>query len=159
VRRRNKPRVWVRQREQLRIDAPLFRARARDVGATRTVNYNQLTRRYFESPANVGALSGPGVFRGAAGKREEGTWVQFDLRCVSGTLQAARFLAFACPHTIAVSAWLAEQSVGKTVTRTLPESVQELRDRFDVPVDKMGRLLIIEDAWLAAAVPAIDYRG
>jgi hypothetical protein len=34
-----------------------------------------------------------------------------------------------------------------------------LRDRFDVPVDKMGRLLIIEDAWLAAAVPAIDYRG
>jgi len=27
-----------------------------------------------------------------------------------------------------------------------------------VPVDKMGRLLIVEDAWLAAAVPAIDYR-
>jgi NifU-like protein involved in Fe-S cluster formation len=85
--------------------------------------------------------------------------VQFDLQCESGTLQAARFLALACPHTIAVSAWLAEQSVGKAVTRTLPESVQELRDRFDVPVDKMCRLLIIEDAWLAAAVPAIDYRG
>jgi NifU-like protein involved in Fe-S cluster formation len=123
------------------------------------VNYSELTRRYFESSANVGELSGPGVFRGTAGKREEGTWVQFDLQCESGTLQAARFLAFACPHTIAVSAWLADQSVGKAVTRALPESVQNLRDRFDVPVEKMGRLLIIEDAWLAAVVAAIDYRG
>ncbi len=123
------------------------------------MNYSELTRRYFESPRNVGELSGAGVFRGAAGNREQGTWVQFDLRCESGTLTAARFLAFACPHTIAVSAWLAEQSVGRAVTRTLPQSVQELRDRFDVPVEKMGRLLIIEDAWLAAAVPAIDYRG
>jgi NifU-like protein involved in Fe-S cluster formation len=123
------------------------------------VNYSELTRRYFESPGGVGELSGAGVFRGVAGNREQGTWVQFDLQCESGTLQAVRFLAFACPHTIAVSAWLAEQSVGKALTRTLPETVQELRDRFDVPVDKMGRLLIIEDAWLAAAIPAIDYRG
>jgi len=123
------------------------------------VSYSELTRRYFESPASVGELSGAGVFRGVAGNREQGTWVQFDLKCESGTLQAARFLAFACPHTIAVSAWLAEQSSGKMLTRALPESVQDLRDRFAVPVDKMGRLLIIEDAWLAAAVPAIDYRG
>jgi NifU-like protein involved in Fe-S cluster formation len=123
------------------------------------VNYSELTRRYFEAPGSVGELSGAGVFRGTAGNVAQGTWVQFDLRCESGMLQAVRFLAFACPHTIAVSAWLAEQSVGKTVTRALPESVQDLRDRFDVPVDKMGRLLIIEDAWLAAALPAIDYRG
>jgi hypothetical protein len=74
-------------------------------------------------------------------------------------LRAARFLAFACPHTIAVSAWLAEQSVGMALTGALPENVQSLRDRFAVPLEKMGRLLIIEDAWLAAAVPAIDYRG
>jgi hypothetical protein len=36
--------------------------------------------------------------------------------------------------------------------------VHVLRDRFAVPVEKMGRLLIIEDAWLAAVIPAIDYR-
>jgi NifU-like protein involved in Fe-S cluster formation len=122
------------------------------------VNYNELTRRYFESPESAGELSGPGVFRGTAGNRDQGTWVQFDLRAESGTLRAVRFLAFACPHTIAVSAWVAEQSVGKAVTATLPESVQDLRDRFAVPVEKMGRLLIIEDAWRAAAAPAIDYR-
>jgi NifU-like protein involved in Fe-S cluster formation len=123
------------------------------------MNYSELTRRYFESPPNVGELSGTGVFRGAAGNRDQGTWVQFDLQCESGKLRAACFLAFACPHTIAVSAWLAEQSVGMALTGALPENVQSLRDRFAVPLEKMGRLLIIEDAWLAAAVPAIDYRG
>jgi NifU-like protein involved in Fe-S cluster formation len=115
------------------------------------MHYNELTRRYFDSPARVGELTGTGVFRGAAGNREQGTWVQFDLQCESGVLKAARFLAFACPHTIAVSAWLAEQCAGRAVTRELPESVQNLRERFAVPIEKMGRLLIIEDAWLAAA--------
>lgn len=123
------------------------------------MNYSELTRRYFESSSSVGELTGPGVFRGAAGNRDQGTWVQFDLQCESGTLRAARFLAFACPHTIAVSAWLAEQSVGRALTGALPESVPSLRDRFAVPVEKMGRLLIIEDAWRAAAAAAIDNRS
>ena len=123
------------------------------------MNYSELTRRYFSSAANAGELTGPGVFRGAAGSRAQGTWVQFDLQIKAGTVSAARFLAFACPHTVGVSAWLAEQAVGKPLRPGLPESVQALQERFAVPVEKTGRLLIIEDAWLAAAVPAIDYRG
>jgi NifU-like protein involved in Fe-S cluster formation len=122
------------------------------------MNYNELTRNYFESARNAGELQGPGVFRGAAGNHAQGTWVQFDLQIKEGTVSAAKFLAFACPHTIAVAAWLAEQAVGRHVVPQLPESVQALRDRFGVPVEKMGRLLIIEDAWLAAVIPAIDYR-
>jgi NifU-like protein involved in Fe-S cluster formation len=122
------------------------------------MNYNELTRNYFESARNVGELQGAGVFRGAAGSHAQGTWVQFDLQIKAGAVSAARFLAFACPHTIAVAGWLAEQAVGRHVVPQLPESVQALRDRFGVPVEKMGRLLIIEDAWLAAVIPAIDYR-
>jgi NifU-like protein involved in Fe-S cluster formation len=122
------------------------------------MNYNELTRGYFESDDNVGELTGPGVFRGAAGSRAQGTWVQFDLRIKAAAVAEAKFLAFACPHTIAVAAWLAEQAVGRPVKPLLPESVQMLRDRFAVPVEKLGRLLIIEDAWLAAALAAIDYR-
>jgi NifU-like protein involved in Fe-S cluster formation len=123
------------------------------------VNYNDFTRRYFDSPPNVGELSGPEVFRGAAGHREHGTWVQFDLRAQAGTLLAARFLAFGCPHTIAIASWLASQATGQPLKHALPESIPDLRTRFDVPVEKMGRLLIIEDAWLAAAAAAIDYGG
>jgi NifU-like protein involved in Fe-S cluster formation len=123
------------------------------------MNYSESTRRYFEQPVNAGILSGPGVFRGSAGDREKGTWVQFDLQVQSGTLQAVRFLAFACPHTIAVAAWLAENSVGAAVKAAMIESVQTLRERFAVPVDKLGRLIIVEDAWLAATTRAIDSAG
>jgi cysteine desulfurase len=118
--------------------------------------YSELTRRYFESAAAAGELTGPAVFRGAAGDRERGTWVQFDLQIGQGKVQAARFLAFACPHSIAICAWLAETALGKPLQRNLAESAQELRHRFEVPVEKMGRLLIIEDAWSAAAVAGID---
>jgi NifU-like protein involved in Fe-S cluster formation len=123
------------------------------------MNYNELTRRYFETAARAGELTGPGVFRGAAGSRAQGTWVQFDLQINAGAVSAAKFLAFACPHTIAVAAWLAEQAVGRGLEAKLPESVQALRDRFSVPIEKTGRLLIVEDAWLAAVVPAIDSRA
>jgi NifU-like protein involved in Fe-S cluster formation len=120
------------------------------------MKYSEATRRYFDNPVNSGVLSGPGVFRGSAGNRDQGTWVQFDLQVQSGILQAARFLAFACPHTIAVSAWLAENSVGSAIEPCMIESVQSLRERFAVPVEKLGRLLIVEDAWLAAMTAAID---
>jgi NifU-like protein involved in Fe-S cluster formation len=123
------------------------------------VNYNEQTRRYFEAPANVGVLSGAGVFRGVAGSREHGTWVQFDVQVACGILHAARFLAFACPHTIAVSAFVAEQAVGVRALAGLSLDVQALAQRFAVPPEKLGRILIIEDAWEAAMTPAIDYGG
>jgi NifU-like protein involved in Fe-S cluster formation len=114
------------------------------------MKYNEQTRRYFETAARAGVLSGPVVYRGAAGNREYGTWVQFDVQTASGILKDARFLTFGCPHTIAVAAWVAEQAVGQPVIRRLPDSVQAISLQFAVPVEKLGRLLIVEDAWLAA---------
>lgn len=120
------------------------------------MTYSELTRRYFESAANAGELAGPGVFRGAAGAVSGGTWVQFDIETTLGRASAVRFRAFGCPHTIAVASWLAEAAQGKALSARLPESVPQLRDRFEVPIEKMGRLLLIEDAWLAATAAAID---
>jgi NifU-like protein involved in Fe-S cluster formation len=121
------------------------------------MRYSELTRRYFETAPSAGVL-GAGSCRGAAGSRACGTWVQFDVLAspasspshAPGTVRAVRFLAFGCPHVIAVSAWLAEQAVGGAAVARLPESVHALRERFGVPVEKLGRLLVIEDAWLAA---------
>lgn len=115
------------------------------------VTYSELTLRYFLSDALVGVLSGPDTHRGAAGSRAQGTWVQFDVKYdAKGRIVAARFLTFGCPHTIAVSAWIAEHAVGLALRPALPVSVAELSERFDVPVEKRGRLFIIEDAWIAA---------
>ncbi len=118
------------------------------------MNYNELTWRHFERPACAGVLTGAGVRRGAAGSRAQGTWVQFDVRMGPGapesTVEAVRFLAFACPHVIAVADWLALRAVNGPAEPVLPESVHALRERFDVPIEKLGRLLLVEDAWIAA---------
>ena len=114
------------------------------------MKYNEATLHYFRTAATAGVLTGPGTRRGVGGTREQGTWIQFDVLIGEGIIREARFLAFGCPHTLAVSAWVAEQAVGRDARAALPESVQDLSERFAVPVEKRGRLLIIEDAWLAA---------
>jgi cysteine desulfurase len=121
----------------------------------RPPNYNDLTWRHFSGAAYAGVLAGAGVHRGAAGSPETGTWVQFDLqigRTGAPTVQDARFQAYGCPHVIAVADWLAQNAVGREIVplRGLPESVAALRERFDMPVEKLGRLLLVEDAWRAA---------
>ena len=117
------------------------------------MKYSELARQYFEAPACAGVLVGPGCFRGAAGSRAQGTWVQFDVQVGSrdgaGRVQAARFLAFGCPHVIAASELIAEEAAGRAVEGGLPRSVQSLRERLEVPIEKLGRLLVVEDAWLA----------
>jgi hypothetical protein len=124
------------------------------------MNYNERTWRYFETAPGCGELApGQHVSRGAAGSRASGTWVQFDLAWRPGhgppCIDSARFLAFGCPHTIAVAAWVAERAAGRGRDPALPEPPRELAESFAVPAPKLGRLLVVEDAW-AAAVAAAD---
>lgn len=117
------------------------------------MSYSELTRRCFENAACAGTAAGADWFRGEAGSRERGTWVQFDVQVPAdgdSGIRSVRFLAFGCPHVIAVSQWLAEHAVGWEAEVRLPESVQALSARFEVPVEKLGRLLVVEDAWTAA---------
>jgi NifU-like protein involved in Fe-S cluster formation len=121
------------------------------------MNYSNLTWRHFGNPVCAGILTGAAVRRGAAGSRAQGTWVQFDVRTGSRnqelTVEAVRFLAYGCPHVIAVADWVAHKAVGGPAEPVLPESVHALRERFEVPIEKLGRLLIVEDAWIAALSP------
>jgi len=121
------------------------------------MNYNDLTQHHFATAAACGILAGPGVLRGAAGSRAQGTWVQFDVEIRSGnqadTVTAVRFLAFGCPHTIAVADWVATQGVGRDLSPALPTTIPRLQALFEVPAAKRGRLLIVEDAWIAAVSP------
>jgi hypothetical protein len=133
------------------------------------MHYNALTRLHFESAAHAGVLTGTAIRRGAAGSRALGAWVQFDVHIDvdapsaaadtadgpvgSGLVRAVRFLAFGCPHVIAISDWVAQRSVGLAARRRLPESLPAVKALFAVPTEKLGRLLVIEDAWIAALSP------
>jgi cysteine desulfurase len=126
-------------------------------------SFNELTRRYFLAPARppqfAGGSAPAGVRTGAAGRRSEGTWVYFELHLrgpqgVDGIVKSARFSAHGCPHTLAVIAWLCEVLEGARIEAGVPGSPAEWADKFQVPAEKLGRLLIVEDALrLALADP------
>jgi hypothetical protein len=118
------------------------------------VRYNEITRRYFNDASGVGILNGADVVSGSAGRRERGHFVRFFLRVRAARIEAARFQCLGCPHSIAVCAYLTSIAAGAPLPG-LPEGVAQLVERFAVPKEKTGRLLAIEDAWIAAAKQAL----
>jgi cysteine desulfurase len=117
-------------------------------------NLNDLARRYFLAPARLPRFpeGNPpsGVRQGRAGRAEDGARVFVELEIADGIVKSARFSAYGCPHTVAVTAWLCEVLEGGRREAGLPGSPSDWADRFAVPAEKLGRLLVIEDAMRAA---------
>jgi cysteine desulfurase len=113
-----------------------------------------LARRYFDALPCSGAMTpgsdsepgGGSVIQGEAGSVAEGVWVRFHLRVTNGIVKAALFRAYGCPHTLAVTAWLTEQLPGRARTDLIPGTPAAWLQTLDVPVEKLGRLLTVEDA-------------
>jgi hypothetical protein len=116
-----------------------------------------LARRYFLAPARIPEFPQgsppPGIRHGRAGRQAEGTAVFFELRIGDGIVKSARFSAYGCPHTLAVVAWLCEVLEGSRLDAGIPGSPADWARKFEVPVEKLGRLLIVEDAMRAAMHP------
>ena len=101
-----------------------------------------------EVPGRVGAARDP-PWAGPAGGRE-GTESCFELEINGGFVKSARFSAYGCPHTLAVTAWLCEVLEGARLDAGVPGTPADWAAQFDVPAEKLGRLLIVEDALRAA---------
>lgn len=123
---------------------------------------NPLAQRYFRAPVRrpefLGVPAPEGVRQGEAGRREDGAWVYFELRLEAAQsadkiVRSARFSAYGCPHTLAVAAWLCEVVEGARIDAGPPGTPAEWADRFQVPAEKLGRLLTVEDALRAAFYP------
>jgi cysteine desulfurase len=95
--------------------------------------------------AGGGALP-PGIRHGRAGRRADGVEILYEVEIVDGTVKSAHFSAYGCPHTVAVAAWLCEVVEGRRIAEGVPGTPADWAGRFEVPVEKLGRLLIVEDA-------------
>src|SRR6266850_3095239 len=123
--------------------------------------YSPLVERYFTRPVGAGGWpAGAGqTVAGEAGSEEQGTRVRFELLSVDGVVTEARFQAFGCPHTIAAASWLAEHLKGRPLDRAMPVPILELGGILEVPTEKRGRLLVVEDALHAALAQAQKRQG
>jgi cysteine desulfurase len=118
---------------------------------------NERAQHYFWSPARPprfpGGAQPAGIRQGRAGRRADGTQVLFELEIDDGFVKSARFSAYGCPHTLAVAAWLCEVLEGARIDAGPPGAPVEWAEKFQVPAEKLGRLLVVEDALRAAFYP------
>jgi len=109
--------------------------------------YSPLVRELFRNPRSAGVLApAPDVIAGEAGNIQTGAWVRFSVRVRDGLVTDARFKAYGCPHTLAAAAWVAEHLVGRRLDDAFPEGAAGLAQVLEAPAEKLGRLLIVEDA-------------
>ncbi|MGH8210742.1 MAG: aminotransferase class V-fold PLP-dependent enzyme [Steroidobacteraceae bacterium] len=116
----------------------------------------QVTRLRALSPAAESAEAtpypgdgahGPGtVLTGESGGPGQEIWVRFHLTVADGTVKAARFKAYGCPHTLKVADWLTRRLAGRMREEGVPGTPSSWAEALSVPVEKLGRLLVIEDA-------------
>lgn len=123
---------------------------------TGTDPYSPRVRELFAAAPRAGSL-GPGsgcVRWGEAMALERGAWVRFEVRVEAGVVVEARFRAWGCPHVLAACALAAERLEGWAPGAAPGLDAATLSAELDVPADKLGRLLVVEDAVTALAAPA-----
>lgn len=112
------------------------------------MDYSPKVTDYFFRPRNVGVPDGDpsALFSGGAGIREHGVQVVFNASIADRKIIDIRFQAFACPHTIAACGLVTERLNGAGVEALLDVSPDALAEELDAPVEKMGRMLVVQDA-------------
>jgi cysteine desulfurase len=123
------------------------------LSATNEDSLGPVVRRLFNGLPCAGALErAPGVVQGEAGGMDREAWVRFHLHIADGVVKAARFQAYGCPHTLAASAWLTQQLPGRKLSELLVDGPADWARALSVPVEKLGRLLVVEDALRACVM-------
>lgn len=112
------------------------------------MEYNSAVQRHFAAPARARELPNarPGLVAGEAEDRALHVWIRFELHIVDGVVAAAAFQAFGCPHTIAAASVVADWLEGRPVEAARALDVKAVCAELEVPVEKLGKLLRIEDA-------------
>lgn len=99
------------------------------------------------APARAPGVEGGGpIVSGEAGGPGAETWVRFQLAIAGDIVKEARFKAFGCPHTLDTVTWLCSELRGRSREALIPGTPAAWAARLSVPPEKLGRLLVVEDA-------------
>ncbi len=123
------------------------------------MDYDSGVRQRFLSAHRAGPLSDgtSGRVSGEAEDRTLNVWVRFELKVLNGAMHAVRYNVYGCPHTVAAAEWTAEWLEGRPVGALDELSMRNCIEVLGAPVEKLGKLLLLEDA-LAACRRRLDER-
>lgn len=110
-------------------------------------SYNALVRDHFHAPRNTPCHdAAPDIVFGRAGSDTAGAQYRLSARVRDGRFLEVRFEGYGCPHTIAAASLLTEQLAGAPVEQASRWTWRSVQQLLDMPAEKRGRLLILEDA-------------
>ena len=118
------------------------------VDSMRLGPYNAAVRAAFRDPRHAAAaLAGSGQrFESRASESLSGAQIVLIAVVDDGVLGAFRFRVFGCPHLIAAAEACCERFEGGPVKELQNFAVSDLMETLGVPVEKTGRILLLEDA-------------
>ncbi len=104
--------------------------------------YSARVRALFADPAHAGQLANAvGVL-----VEDQGVRMAFSAQLAAGRIDTLRFQAWGCPHVIAAAEAFCADYEGRSTAELLDFSTSDLMQSLSVPVEKTGRILVIEDA-------------
>jgi NifU-like protein involved in Fe-S cluster formation len=110
--------------------------------------YSSRVLELFRALPTAGDLeAGEGtVIAGEAIALDRGAWVRFEARAGAGRIVDMAFRAFGCPHTLAAAALASLSLRGHSLAEATVIDAAWLARELEAPPEKMGRLLVVEDA-------------
>lgn len=113
--------------------------------------YNARVLGHFATPDHAGDLQRryPLELLGDATESASGCRVVLVAGIDGQVFREVRFRVFGCPHLVAAAEEWCRRVEGQAATGTGAPAIAELMALLDVPVEKTGRLLVLEDAWQA----------
>jgi NifU-like protein involved in Fe-S cluster formation len=112
------------------------------------MDYSSEVLRRFDSPAGAGQIGAdaPGVVAAEAEDRTLNVWIRFQVQVEDDVIRDVRFQAYGCPHTIAAASCAADWLRGRGAASLRQLDVGRIGRDLAVPIEKLGKLLRIEDA-------------
>lgn len=108
--------------------------------------YSPLTRELFADPAHAAAEPGEPAEGASVYFDGQGVRVRLSGRVEDGAVKGLRFRAYGCPHFIAACEWLCRDLDGKPVDALGAWQPAQIMQTLGLPVEKTGRILVLEDA-------------
>ena len=104
--------------------------------------YGERVRALFNAPSHVGLVQGGPSVR----VEDQGLRIRLSAAARDGQISALRFQAWGCPHLIAAAEAFCVEYEQRPVADLLDFSASDLMQSLPVPVEKTGRILVLEDA-------------
>ena len=104
--------------------------------------YSPAMRACFSSPAHAGSLEGGSDVR----VDDQGIRIQLSAAYAGGRIESLRWRAWGCPHLLAACEAFCSGFEGRACAELLEFSGSDLMQTLAIPVEKTGRILVLEDA-------------